>query len=116
MAISVDALKSQAPLDGGDAGPQAGAPARPAASAPGGGGTWLIGRMAICRQVWVLGGALAVLLAAIVAMVVVDTRQGAHGTVYIASAGNLQTLSQRLAKAAQQASQAAPDHARPRPS
>jgi twitching motility protein PilJ len=37
--------------------------------------------------------------------VVYDTRQGTFGTLYIASVGKLQMLSQRLAKAAQQSSQ-----------
>ncbi|HJS39307.1 MAG TPA: methyl-accepting chemotaxis protein [Burkholderiales bacterium] len=57
------------------------------------------------RQLPVLIGVLVVLLAAIAALVVLDTRQGAFGTIYIASTGKLQTLSQRLAKSAQQASQ-----------
>jgi twitching motility protein PilJ len=38
-------------------------------------------------------------------VVVTDTRQGTYGTLYIASVGKIQMLSQRLAKAAQQASQ-----------
>ncbi len=65
----------------------------------------LIGRLAIGRQLQVLIGALVLLLAGIAAIVVVDTRQGTFGTIYIAGAGKLQMLSQRLAKAAQQASQ-----------
>jgi twitching motility protein PilJ len=71
----------------------------------GGGGLWLIGRRSTGRQLQVLIGVLVVLLAAIAALVVLDTRQGTFGTIYIASTGKLQTLSQRLAKAAQQASQ-----------
>src|SRR6185436_7883373 len=35
----------------------------------------------------------------------VDTRQGTFGTIYIATVGKIRMLSQRLAKAAQQASQ-----------
>jgi twitching motility protein PilJ len=109
MAISLDALKT--PLGRRDADPAAehGAPARDAAQAWGGGGLWLIGRLPIGRQLQVLIGALLALLVAIAAIVFIDARQGARGTVYIASAGQLQTLSQRLAKAAQQASLGNPD-------
>jgi len=75
------------------------------ATATAAGGLPLIGRLPIGQQLQVLIGALLLLLAAIAAIVVVDTRQGTFGTIYIASAGKLQMLSQRLAKAAQQASQ-----------
>ncbi len=75
------------------------------ATAAAAGGLPLIGRLPIGQQLQVLIGALVLLLAAIAAIVVVDTRQGTFGTIYIASAGKLQMLSQRLAKAAQQASQ-----------
>jgi twitching motility protein PilJ len=64
-----------------------------------------LGRLSIGRQLQILGGILIVLLGAIAAIVVYDARQGAFGTIYIASVGRLQTLSQRLAKAAVQASQ-----------
>ena len=107
MAISLDALKS--PPTRRDAEPEAqagaaaGAPARTTAQAPAG-GLWLIGHLPIGRQLQVLVGVLIVLLAAIAVIVFLDARQGAHGTAYIASTGKLQTLSQRLAKAAQQAS------------
>jgi len=105
MAISLDALK--APLAGGgdDREARAGAPARAAREAREVGGLWLIGGLPIARQLQILIGALIVLLAAIATIVVLDARQGTFGTVYIASAGKLQTLSQRVAKAAQQASQ-----------
>jgi twitching motility protein PilJ len=69
----------------------------------------LIGRLPTARQLQVLIGALIVLLAVIAAIVVYDTRQSSFGTVYIASAGRMQMLSQRLAKAAQQASQGNPE-------
>ena len=64
-----------------------------------------LGRLSIGRQLQILGGILIVLLGAIAAIVVYDARQGTFGTIYIASVGRLQTLSQRLAKAAVQASQ-----------
>jgi len=75
------------------------------ATATAAGGLPLIGGLPIGQQLQVLFGALVLLLAAIATIVVVDTRQGTFGTIYIASAGKLQMLSQRLAKAAQQASQ-----------
>ena len=61
------------------------------------------------RQLQILISALIVLVAGIAVLVVLDARRGAFGTEYIASAGKLQTLSQRLAKAAQQASQGNPE-------
>jgi len=108
MAISTDALNSPVAAGGDDARPQ-GAAARGAAEAPGGGGLWLIGHLPIGRQLQILISALVVLVAGITALVVLDARRGAFGTEYIASAGKLQTLSQRLAKAAQQASQGNPE-------
>jgi twitching motility protein PilJ len=105
MAISPDALK--APFLGRGAEP--GGAARAAAPAAGGGGLWLIGRLPIARQLQVLVGALVLLLAAIAVIVVLDARQATFGTLYIAGTGKLQTLSQRLAKAAQQASQGNPE-------
>ncbi|HZN86143.1 MAG TPA: methyl-accepting chemotaxis protein [Burkholderiales bacterium] len=99
MALNLGSLKL--PFAGRGAEP---APA-PAAAAAQGGGLWLIGRLAIGRQLQVLIGALVLVLGAIAAVVVYDTRQGTFATIYIATAGELQMLSQRLAKAAQQASQ-----------
>ena len=95
MAISLGALKRPFSGSGGAAG------APPAAA----GGLPLIGALSTGRQLQVLIGALLLLLGVIAAIVVVDTRQGTFSTAYIASAGKLQMLSQRLAKAAQQASQ-----------
>jgi twitching motility protein PilJ len=57
------------------------------------------------RRLQLLIGALVVLLAIDAAVVAVDTRQGTFGTIYIATVGKIRMLSQRLAKAAQQASQ-----------
>jgi len=100
MAFKLGALKLPfLGRGGGASGPAAAAP--PAAA----GGLPLIGRLPIARQLQVLIAALIVVLAAIAAVVVYDTRQATFGTIYIASVGKLQTLSQRLAKAAQQASQ-----------
>jgi twitching motility protein PilJ len=68
------------------------------------GGLPLIGQLPSTRQLQILIGALVVLLAIAAVVVVVDARQGTFGTVYIASAGKIRMLSQRLAKAAQLAS------------
>jgi twitching motility protein PilJ len=96
MAFNLGALKLPFGRRGGEPerAPQAGT----------GGGLPLIGHLPIGRQLQVLIGALIVLLALIAAIVVYDTRQGTFSTLYIATAGKLQMLSQRLAKAAQQAS------------
>ncbi|TAK86512.1 MAG: methyl-accepting chemotaxis protein [Betaproteobacteria bacterium] len=65
----------------------------------------LIGRLPIGRQLQVLTVALVALLVVDAAIVAVDTREGTFGTIYIATVGKIRMLSQRLAKAAQQASQ-----------
>jgi twitching motility protein PilJ len=100
MAINIGALKL--PFLGRSADPGEPVGAKPGAAA---GRLWLIGHLPIGRQLQVLIGALVLLLGAVAALVVFDTRQGTFGTIYIASVGKLQMLSQRLAKAAQQASQ-----------
>ena len=100
MAINLGAFKLPF-LGRGDAG----APARAKSAEAGAGAMPLIGRMSSTRRLQVLIGVLVLLLAVIAAVVVYDTRQGTFGTLYIASVGKLQMLSQRLAKAAQQASQ-----------
>jgi twitching motility protein PilJ len=53
----------------------------------------------------VLIGVLVLLLALDAAVVWLDARQGTFGTLYVATVGKIRMLSQRLAKAAQQASQ-----------
>src|SRR4051812_15015896 len=60
---------------------------------------------AIGRRVKLLAILVAALLAVDGAIVVYDARQATFGTLYIASVGKIRMLSQRLAKAAQQASQ-----------
>ncbi len=101
MAISIGAFKLPFLGRGSDAATPAGAK-RAAAGAT---ALPLIGQLPITRQLQALIGALVVLLAMIAALVVYDTRQGTFGTLHVASVGKLQMLSQRLAKAAQQASQ-----------
>jgi len=74
--------------------PAAAAPAKPAQQPKAGG-----------RLVPVMIAVLIVLLAIDGVVVYLDTRQGTFGTLYIAAVGKIRMLSQRLAKAAQQASQ-----------
>ena len=57
------------------------------------------------RRLQVLIAMLVALLLLDAAVVWLDARQGTFGTIYIATAGKIRMLSQRLAKAAQQASQ-----------
>src|SRR5260221_6131098 len=105
MAIKLGALK----LFGGGKAPAAQAPAgKPAAPARGGFLAWrlpLLGSMRTGKQLQILTTVLVLLLLADAAIVFVDARQGTFGTVYIATVGKIRMLSQRLAKAAQQASQ-----------
>jgi twitching motility protein PilJ len=84
--------------------------ARESGAAAGGSGSalgalgGLKGRLG-ARWLQLLIAALAVLLALDAAIVVYDARQATFNTIYIATVGKLRMLSQRLAKAAQQASQ-----------
>src|SRR5262245_31805345 len=65
----------------------------------------IIGRLAVGRQLQILTAILIGLLVIDGVIVALDTRQATFGTIYIASVGKIRMLSQRLAKAAQQASQ-----------
>src|SRR5687767_14346847 len=65
----------------------------------------LIGRLSFAKQLQILTTVLVALLVADGAIVALDTRQGTLGTIYVATVGKIQMLSQRLAKAAKQASQ-----------
>src|SRR5205809_2768980 len=64
-----------------------------------------IGRLTGGRQLQLLTALLVLLLLADAAIVVVDARQATFNTLYVAAVGKIRMLSQRLAKAAQQASQ-----------
>ncbi|HXJ10393.1 MAG TPA: methyl-accepting chemotaxis protein, partial [Burkholderiales bacterium] len=110
MAIKLGALK----LFGGGAAkaePRAAAkPAAKAASSSGGGGFLsrplpVIGRLSTGKQLQIFTTLLVLFLVVDAGVVVVDTRDSTFGTVYIATVGKIRMLSQRLAKAAQQASQ-----------
>src|SRR5207237_8667476 len=63
------------------------------------------GKLSTARQLQILTSALVVFLLVDGALVAYDTRQRTFDTLYIASAGKMRMLSQRLAKAAQQASE-----------
>src|SRR5690242_17289037 len=65
-------------------------------------GLW---RRAAARRLPVLATLLAVLMLLDAGVVVYDAREATFDTIYVATAGKLRMLSQRLAKAAQQASQ-----------
>jgi twitching motility protein PilJ len=68
-------------------------------------GLLLLGKLSFTKQLQILISALVVLLLVDAAVVVYDARQGTFGTLYIETVGKIRMLSQRLAKAAQQASQ-----------
>src|SRR3989440_13092025 len=57
------------------------------------------------RRLPFLAGLLALLILIDAGVVVLDARQATFNTVYVAAVGKIRMLSQRLAKAAQQASQ-----------
>jgi twitching motility protein PilJ len=65
----------------------------------------IIGKLATGRKLQILIGLLVSLLLVDAAVVWLDARQSTFGTIYIATVGKIRMLSQRLAKAAQQASQ-----------
>src|SRR4029078_4153822 len=64
-----------------------------------------MGGLTVGRQLQVLTALLVFLLVLDGVIVALDVRTGTFGTIYVASVGKIRMLSQRLAKAAQQASQ-----------
>ena len=97
MAMNLGALKM--PFVGGGAGRSKGkGRTEAAARAP-------ARRMSTGRKLQVLTAILVALLAVDAVVVAYDTRESTFGTVYISTVGKIRMLSQRLAKAAQQASQ-----------
>jgi twitching motility protein PilJ len=86
------------PFLGRDGAAAAQAETKPARTA--GASQWTVG-----RRLKVLVGLLAVLLLIDAGVVVYDARQATFNALYIAAVGKIRMLSQRLAKAAQQASQ-----------
>jgi len=59
----------------------------------------LVGRYPVAKQLQILGGALLLVMLIIAVVVYRDDRQSTYGTAYIAAAGDMGMLSQRLAKA-----------------
>jgi twitching motility protein PilJ len=105
MAIRIGALNLPFFGRGGDAeAPEKSQPAAAAATAPSTSMPF-IGRLRVGRQMQFLGAMLVLLLGIDAAIVAYDARQATFGTLYVATVGKLRMLSQRLANAAQQASQ-----------
>ena len=59
----------------------------------------LLDRSPVGKQLQMLGGALVLVMLLIATVVYRDSRQSTYGTAYIAAAGEMRMLSQRLAKA-----------------
>jgi twitching motility protein PilJ len=109
MALKIGALKLPFVARGGATAPAPAAQARAARASWLSRPLWLIGGLPTARQLQVLTVALVSLLLGAAGIVAHDTRQGTFATVYVATIGKIRMLSQRLAKAAQQASQGNPD-------
>ncbi len=62
-------------------------------------GTGLLSRYPLTRQLQILGGILVLVMLIGAAVVFHDNRESTYGSVYIATAGEMRMLSQRLAKA-----------------
>ena len=69
------------------------------APASGGGTMGFLSQYSIAKQLQILGGILVVLALLIAGIVYNDQRESTYNTSYVASAGELRMLSQRLAKA-----------------
>jgi len=59
----------------------------------------ILGKYPVAKQLQILGGALLLVMLIIATVVYRDSRQATYGTAYIAAAGDMRMLSQRLAKA-----------------
>jgi twitching motility protein PilJ len=109
MAIKLGALKlfgrGAAPADKPANKPAAGKPVAPARGGILSRPLWILGRLRTGSQLQILTTLLVLFLVVDAAIVAIDTRQGTYATVYIATVGKIRMLSQRIAKAAQQASQ-----------
>jgi twitching motility protein PilJ len=102
MAIKLPAgLKM--PVKAKDKGPPTGTAGEPSAAKAGVGAMPIIGRLPVARQILVLVVLFVVFVAIIFAVLIVDNRSQTVGTIYVSSASRLVMLSQRLAKAADQA-------------
>ncbi len=63
-----------------------------------GGGLGILGQYSVTKQMQILGGILVLLMATVAAVIYHDNRESAYGSAYIATAGEMRMLSQRLAK------------------
>jgi twitching motility protein PilJ len=77
-------IEDDAPTLQGDTSPQGGAPGRP-----------------VSERMKSLGALLVLLVAVIIGLLMYQSRQSGNATLYVAAAGELQMLSQQIAKAAQ---------------
>lgn len=78
----------------------------PSSPAPSGGvrrRVWLIGGMALARQMRLIGLLFVLTLIITVVLATLQIRSASQGTAYVSASGQMATLSQILAKAAQQA-------------
>ncbi len=64
-----------------------------------GSGPGVLGQYTVTKQLQILGGILLMLMAIVAGIVYNDNQESTYGSVYIASAGEMRMLSQRLAKA-----------------
>jgi twitching motility protein PilJ len=94
--------------NGAAAAPEISLPAAAAAPAKAAGAS-RFGRLRIGRRLTLLTALLVLFLVIDGAIVAYDARQATFGTLYVATAGKLRMLSQRMANAAQQASQGNPE-------
>ncbi|MCX7893382.1 MAG: methyl-accepting chemotaxis protein [Burkholderiales bacterium] len=86
-----------------------GGPAAPAAKQPRPAGTGgFLGKLSVTQQLQVIGAAFLFFVVVIAFMVFVDAQTATRGTAYVAAAGDMRTLSQQLAKSAQQGLQGNP--------
>ncbi|WP_153115901.1 methyl-accepting chemotaxis protein [Rhodocyclus tenuis] len=82
--------------------------AAPAAAAGKGTGVGPLGKYPVARQLQILGGGLLAVMLGIAAIVYHDNRESTWGTAYVAAAGEMRMLSQRLAKSSSLALQGDP--------
>ncbi len=80
----------------------------PVADVPSAFGTEFLAKYPITRQLQILGTALLVLMLIVGVLVYRDNRASTHNTAYVATAGEMRMLSQRLAKASSLALQGDP--------
>ncbi|MGH8751457.1 MAG: methyl-accepting chemotaxis protein [Burkholderiales bacterium] len=73
------------------------------AKAPSPGGLPLIGKLPVNQQYWILGAGMAICLALAAGLFAINTTTTSNNAVYLTTATEMQMLSQRLAKGAQQA-------------